>query len=356
MKMKAHLATLLVLCVAGSMWDFHRDYMARFTRSGSQRLQEAVTCPEYACDALPTGECVAYSATSGNYQVQSCGAGQFCPVALDMQADASCLPLEPSSGSSGNPGSTCATNSDCSGLAQNCTKGICYGFPLGHSCSDQPDCGVGLMCENIEENGTCEPQIAGGKQCETWVYDENCINGYVCINESCAEMFSLPIGAIVSSDYGAEACSTGFYEAFPGFPQRGYCAAAPTSPASMMPIPCQAGSLCYSADGRWSTPCECGINPTGAAYCPVFPGDDLYQHFLALFKEYMVQSNPASCHELDFGNEPCGAPAALFSSLNLAKVTVDLQVAIQGNTQCIKQTFTEAYWSAVSSMEDLAIE
>ena len=356
MKMKVQLATLLVFCVTGSLWDFHRNYVARFSRSGSEELQDAVTCPEYACAAMPAGECVSYSTNTGNYQVQSCAAGQFCPVALDMMTNSTCLPQSPNSNSSGNPGSTCTTNTDCSGLAHNCTKGICYGFPQGHSCSDQPDCNVGLMCDNVGENGTCQPQITPGKKCETWVYDENCINGYVCINEGCVGMFSLQDGAIVSSDYGAEACSSGFYEEFVGFPQRGYCAPAPTSPVSMMPIPCQPGSLCYSADGRWSTPCECGINPTGAAYCPVFPGDDLYQSFIALFKEYIVQSNPASCHELDFGSEPCGAPAALFSSLNRAKVTVDLQVAIQGNTQCIKQTFTQAYWSTVSGEEGLAVE
>lgn len=350
--MKAVLATLLLFCVSGSLVDFHRDYVAKFSRRGTG-LRETVTCPEYACEALPVGECVEYNTTSGNYKVQGCAQGDFCPVALDTEADASCLPLEPSSNSTGNPGSTCKTNSDCSGLAQNCTKGICYGFPSGHSCTDQPDCNVGLMCENIGENGTCEPQIAPGKTCATWIYDENCANGYVCINEVCVGMFSLPNGAIVSSDYGSEACSSGFFEVFDAFPERGYCAPAPTSPVSMMPIACQPGSMCYSADGRWSTPCQCGINPSGDAYCPVFPGDDLYQNFLSLFKQYLVQSNPSSCHELDFGNQPCGAPSSLFSQLNLAKATVDMQVAIQGNPQCIKQTFTEAYWSLVTTVAEV---
>jgi hypothetical protein len=72
------------------------------------------------------------------------------------------------------------------------------------------------MCDNVGENGTCQPQITPGKKCETWVYDENCMNGYVCINEGCVEMFSLQDGVIVSSDYGAEACSSGFFEVVRG--------------------------------------------------------------------------------------------------------------------------------------------
>ena len=355
--MKLALLSLFLLGASANVFSFHRNYIAQFSKvTGEKATATQDECPTYSCASLPVGECVQYNATNNSYNLHSCLAGQFCPVALDSESNENCLTLPPSSQSFGYPGDTCTKNSDCSGLAQNCTKGICYGFGVDHSCSDQPDCGVGLMCENVGTNGTCQFQIPPGKACKTWVYDMNCINGDVCNNEVCVPMYSQPNGAIVSTDYGVESCASGFYESFIGFPEEGMCAPAPVSPVAEFPIPCQPGTPCYSADGRWSIPCQCGVNAQGSAFCPVFPGDDLYQNFLTLMKQYVNQSNPALCHILNFGEEACGAPQTLFTALNKAKVTVDYQVAIQDNTDCIKNTFTSAYWSLMQSEEELSLD
>jgi hypothetical protein len=344
------ISPFLVLCVAGlatgNVFNFHQDFVARFGRTESMReLLGVPTCAKYQCGTagqFQPGQCIAWTAATNTYNLQTCPTGTFCPVALDTNSTSYCIEVMPPLGPNGVlPGDACGVNAVCTGAGDNCTSGICVGQAAGAPCGDQPDCGVGLVCANEPSgtgNDTCIPQIAIGKTCGTPLTNDNCVNGAVCINNKCAKMFSLGVGAIVSDDYAALACSTGFYKSFPPTGQA-VCLPAPTSPNVPQPQACTPGSQCISADGEWSVPCECGLNSQGLAFCPPFPGDDIYQTYFRYLVQYSQSSTLGSCHYLNMGQELCGVSPSLWANLNNAKVNLDFYVRSLYNDQCVAAIF-----------------
>lgn len=329
----------LAALTAGNVLDFHQDYVSRFGRTESVReLLGAGSCAKYQCGTLTAGQCIGWTAATNTYNLQVCAAGQFCPVALNTNSSSFCIPVMPPAGPTGVlPGDTCdGKTTVCSGKGDTCTSGVCVGQVAGAECDDQPDCGVGLVCANEPTgatNSTCTSQIAIGGKCGGILTNDNCVNGAVCVNNKCVQMFSLGVGAIVPDDYAALSCSTGFYKSFPPSGQA-VCLPAPSSPNVPQPQTCSAGSMCISADGEWSVPCECGLNSQGTAYCPPFPGDDIYQTYFNYMVQYSQSSTLGTCHYLNMGQEPCGVSPTLWANLNNAKANLDFYVRSLGNDQC----------------------
>lgn len=345
------ISPFLVMCVAGlvagNVFHFHQDFVTCFGRTESMRkLQGGDSCAKYQCGTagqFQPGQCIAWTAASDTYNLQVCPSGTFCPVALDTNSTSYCIEVMPPLDPNGVlPGDTCdGVTTVCTGKGDTCTGGICVGQAVGAECDDQPDCGVGSVCANEvygQANSTCISQIPIGSTCGAPVTNDNCVNGAVCINNKCVEMFSLGVGAIVSDDYAAFACATGFYKSFPPSGQA-VCLPAPTSPNVPQPQACSPGSQCISSDGEWAVPCECGLNPQGLAFCPPFPGDDIYQTYFRYLVQYSQSSGLGSCHYLNMGQEACGAGATLWANLNNAKANLDFYVRSLYNDKCVAQIF-----------------
>lgn len=112
-----------------------------------------------------------------------------------------------------------------------------------------------------------------------------------------------------------------------------------------MPIMCNAGDMCYSSDRQHMAACECGINPTGQGYCPLFPGDDQYLTYFNALKDYLSNPNLSKCRPGNLGLGLCGSSVSTYQAMHSSKLDIEWYVARQGNTDCIKDTYTSGYWS-----------
>ena len=340
------LALSLCALAASSHLNFHRDFISRFIPTEEVRPQyTAASCAKYQCGApnqFQPGQCVFYDSVHNTYDIQPCGVDMFCPVALDTMKNSTCIEIMPPLGPNGVlPGDACGGNNVCSGAGDQCQSGFCKGQQAGTQCGDQPDCDVGLMCVNMNPgivNDTCQAQVQVGGNCGLPITDDNCVNNAVCINGKCVQMFSKGIGAIVSVDYAAFACSTGFFKSYPPTGEA-VCLPPPVSPNVPQPQTCTPGSVCLSSDGAWSVPCECGLNPQGLAFCPPFPGDDIYQTYFNYMVQYTQSASVNNCHFLNMGQEQCGVGTTLWTNLNEAKATLDFYVRVQSNDKCVTAVY-----------------
>ena len=341
MKMLLVLSLSFLLCNAFPA--FHQSYVSKFAVSESAPLS-AATCEPYLCSAsaLPQGQCNYYK--SGVNQLQVCPAGSFCPWALSTYSNTTCVQGSTTIGYGGVPGDTCSSNSDCQGKSTCNGQGICQGLKTGAFCDDQPDCDVGYACHNVQMAATCQPLNSLGQACGDALTMNLCQNTLACNYNKCVSLFSKINGALVDYNVAGLVCASGFFERT-GEKGGAVCAAAPLSPRLNLPISCTAGSSCRSRDGRYSTPCQCGFNGNGQGYCPLFPGDDMYQQYLTALKTYMTDSGLNNCHYLDIGMPTCtGVSQVEYDALNALHEQVLFFVAKMGNDKCVKNIITSEYW------------
>lgn len=336
------LALLAVSCFG--FGDFHSNYMQRFTRA-HKGPSTATYCEPYLCSpkTLKTNQCV-YPVDGNNY-LQVCPSGSFCPWALSSPFNTSCVQGSTAIGYGGLPGDTCQSTADCQGLSVcNQVTGVCEGGKNGAFCNDQPDCDVGFTCHNVEQAATCQPVNSLGGTCGNYLTMNLCKNTLTCNNGQCINLFSLQDGTLVDNDSAALACQSGFYE-LTQQPGQAVCKPAPKSPNVAMPISCSAGTMCKSRDNKYQIPCQCGFNSMGQGYCPLFPGDDLYQQYLTALKKYMTYSGLNNCHYLDVGMPSClGVPKPIYEEVEAAATEVEFYVAKLGNDRCVKNIITSSYW------------
>ena len=332
--------TLLFLPLVNSInvASLHSAHLQR----GSGRLTQ-VQCPTYSCADSPlTGNlCVEYVDTSDEYLLQECKSTQVCDAEINQQANVTCTPAPPPSHPK-FPGSPCQSPSDCPSL-NTCVKSVCHGGTQGSPCTVESTCDIGFVCYRPGGQAYCNKQLDFGDHCSGYIDDTLCRNDAVCGLYTCVPWFSLDNGQYTISAYAAYACKSGFYRMLDWTSEIVLCEEAPRSPPEQMPIACTPGSTCYSADGRYGLPCECGFNGQGAAYCPLFPGDDQYRQYLGLLQQY--STGLAACAFIAIGETQCGATTQLWEALNKASVSVAFWGMNEGNDECVKAIYTEAYWN-----------
>ncbi|OMJ79032.1 hypothetical protein SteCoe_21015 [Stentor coeruleus] len=336
------LALLAVSCFG--FQDFHTSYIQRFTRAHKEP-SKATYCEPYLCSpkALIPNQCV-YPVDGNNY-LQTCPSGSFCPWALSSPFNASCVQGSTALSYGGLPGDACKSKADCQGLSVcNQVTGVCEGGKTGAFCNDQPDCDVGFNCHNVEQAASCQPVNNLGGTCGNYLTMNLCKNTLTCNYGKCINLFSLQDGTLVENDSAALACQSGFYE-LTQQPGQAVCKSAPKSPKVAMPISCSAGTMCKSSDNKYQTPCQCGFNSMGQGYCPLFPGDDLYQQYLTALKKYMTYPGLNDCHYLDVGMPTCsGVPKPIYEEVEATATEVEFYVAKFGNDRCVKNIITSSYW------------
>lgn len=343
--MKALLVLSLLLISATAFSDFHLSYISKFQSISEDSVSQSF-CETYGCSpsALPSNQCV-HNQQGKNY-LQVCPSGSFCPWALSSHFNTTCVEGSDVISYGGVPGDVCSSNSDCQGLSFcNMTRGVCQGYTTGHSCNDQPDCDVGYACHNVEMAATCQPMKTLGGTCGNYLSMVLCQNTLACNYGQCVNLFSKKNGQFVDQDVGALVCESGFFDYAKGRHGQAACAAAPQSPRANLPISCNAGSFCRSRDGKYQTPCQCGYNSNGQGYCPLFPGDDIYQQYLASLKSYMTDPGLNQCHYLDIGMPSCqGVSQTKYETVVSLHNQVLFFVAKMGNDKCVKNIITPAYW------------
>lgn len=340
----------LGIAAAFPQLSFHASYISRIVSNHdvSRILTDSPQCPKYACATadLNSGQCVKYDAETNLYSAKACSQENgktFCPVALFSRSDSYCIEVKSSSSSSGLPGQSCELNEECDGIAK-CEKSVCIGGKTGDLCDDLPDCDVGYACHNLKQNATCEVQVALNGKCGSYITSEYCVNSAICNNSICERLLSKGAGAIVDTLSAAMLCNTGFYKESPSRPEKAICIEAPVSPNYHQPVKCNAGDWCYSSDYNYAVQCECGYNPSGQGYCPLFPGDTLYKEFLTSMKNYIEKATLDKCHILNVGVGYCGTTKEVYDEMLKAKREVDFYPLIQENDDCIKSVYTFDYW------------
>ncbi|CAG9322171.1 unnamed protein product [Blepharisma stoltei] len=339
---------VLPLIFANPLIDHHNQYISRFipTEDIDNLSGTSYSCANYQCSTTPlqANQCISYNSVSNTYNLQVCPSGQYCPWALYSKSSSYCLPFVPNL-PGGNPGDTCNVPSDCGGHWPKCVNGICMAGDAGAKCDDQPDCNVGLACYNIPSNSTCQPQKSLGQQCGSYLTMNNCQNNLACNFGTCQKAFSMGVGAIVDATSAASLCSTGFYTYVKNNLNKAICAKAPKSPNLPQPAKCTPGTYCISADGQYAAACECGFNSNGSAYCPLFPGDDLYQQYFKAVVAYTLTPNITKCHYLDVGQASCPyMQGAILNNVINAARQVEFFTRSLGNDQCIKSIYNSDYW------------
>lgn len=346
------LLVLLGLASAFPQLEFHANYISRIVRTHEvpRITLDSPQCPKYACatSELKPEQCVQYDPLNNLYSAKACSQDKgkaFCPVALFSRSDSYCIEVQPSSGSSGLPGDACKNDEECDGIGK-CVNYVCGGGKTGDFCDDLPDCDVGYSCHNLQQTASCEAQVSLGGKCGSYISNDYCVNSATCSNGVCEALFSKGPGAIVDTEHAALLCNTGFYKELVNLPEKAICIQAPKSPNIPQPVKCNAGEWCYSGDYNYAIPCECGYNPTGQGYCPLFPGDSKYQTFLESLKAYIQKADLNKCHILNVGLETCGASKEVYDTMLQSKREVDFYPFIQENDECIKSVYTFDYWFA----------
>jgi len=344
------LVTLIAAALGNPFMDFHAQYVERFVKTEHAASFGAPnSCAKYECSSasMPDDQCVKYDSNSNTYLLQPCKGNTFCGWALYNHGNSMCYPNQESI-YSGLPGQKCDGNDQCMGRAI-CQNGICVGRSAGAFCDDQDDCAIGTLCHNLPDKtqARCEPQKTLGQTCGNYLNMELCENNLTCNMGYCNSTFSKSEGDIVDATTAAYLCDTGFFE-YQNDTSKAKCVAAPKSQAVSQPIECQPGSSCMSADGMYTTPCECGYNYYGKSYCPLFPGDYLYQQFFSQVMSYMQNPKINQCHFLNIGQEACNTiDEDVYKRMFQTKLEVDYFVKKLGNDDCVKEIYTAPFWESI---------
>lgn len=332
------LAIVGVRLALANVVEWHRQTLQQLHSSPSP-----VQCASYMCadSPLASEQCVMYVKANNTYLLQECKSTEVCIATIDIQSNVTCIPAIPSSPPK-FPGSPCQTVSDCPYLNQ-CVNNVCHGGTQGAPCTVESTCDVGFVCYRPGSQAYCNAQLNFGAHCNGYIDDTLCRNDAVCGLFTCVPWFSLSDGQYTTSAYAELACKSGFYVPLTGRSDIVMCAPAPKSPVGQLPQQCTPGSMCQSQDGRYSLPCQCGYNANGLAYCPLFPGDDVYRNYIDLLQQY--STGLASCAFIAIGEMQCGASTQLWNAVNLAHATVSYWGQTEGNDDCVKAIFTQAYWN-----------
>jgi len=334
---------VLLGAVGANVVDWHREAVGRLGGSRTSAHCASYRCAEEELDQLTCG---LYSPSTNSYLLQPCPTGYFCSSSLIPQANMTCITSPPSS-SPTYPGSPCLTNTDCPRRNTCNSQGVCEGGKQGAECNVESGCNAGFVCYRPDSQHYCNQQADFGAPCHGYIDDTICRNDAVCGLYTCVPWFSLPNGSYTISAYAAYACESGFYRVVSGRSDVVVCTQAPHSPVGSFPSVCTPGSRCFSSDGHYSAPCQCGLNAAGLAYCPLFPGDDLYQSYIALLKEYSTYL--FNCAFIAIGQLSCGAPAQLWQALRSAHLALEFWGMTQDNDVCVQEIFTADYWTQVAS-------
>ena len=300
-------------------------------------LTFAEECPIYTCGELKGELCISQG-VNFNITVQSCNETAICQPT--QQTDSYCVTEMPPVK---YPGDYCYNDDDC--ISDNCTSFICQGLGKSANCTNVYDCNPGLQCD--PETLTCEPQLTSGQPCVT---DYQCLNNMLCNLGVCTPYLSVANGSpVVRLDNAftglSLACASGFATGTEGAYQ---CAVAPKAKGPL-PVFCDAGSTCSDSTGKYTVPCQCGVNSEADAYCALFPGDAPV--LTALQNMQIILSENTECNTYSRFSFNCFAaqgPSDMQHYYNFAGnyslIMGNTYAMVTGSDECLQEVYASDYY------------
>ena len=315
-------------------------------------LASAEECPIYQCGNLEGEMCISQG-VNFNFTVQNCNETAVCTPS--QQSNSYCVSEVPPEK---YPGDYCYEDGDCT--SENCTNYICQGRAENANCTNVYDCNPGLQC--APETLTCQPQLTQGLPCAS---DFQCLNNMICSlyggsTTNCTEYLSVPNGGIVTRVDNAFtglslACASGFAVET----ENGYkCTAAPKVKGSI-PQYCDMGSPCSDTTGKYSVPCQCGVNTEANAFCALFPGDAPV--LTALNNLQLVLAENAQCNtysRLSFNCFAAQGPTNLQNYYNFAGnfslIMGNTFATVTGSDECLQAIYASDYYYQTQALANYA--
>ena len=163
--------------------------------------------------------------------------------------------------------------------------------------------------------------------------------------------FSVGLGEVVSNcdtNYEiSDLCNSGWCIKAGYLVTHGTCVDAPIS-NRVSPAICTADSDCTgsSTDAVYEGTCSCGFNPSGNAYCSVFPGDPPGLDYLEAIKYFVSQGNLRKCNTARRFSESCWKVGNTEEYIRFISALeyFDFYTQYVENDDCTKQTYTRKYW------------
>ena len=316
------------------------------------QLSSSKLCADYECSSLPLGslnQCI--NKVGYTYYLSLCTAEyySYCPPSY---SDAFCgLPPVPSDINIAVPGEPCEFDRNC--LDSLCNNLFCVGSTVNSQCTAHTQCDVGLYCR-FSDN-TCQTQKLSGAACAT---DEECVNSNGCSKQVCTPYFTVPSSTPISSCNGGVSflCSSGVCH---DILATSYCVPQIRS-SGALPLSCLNDGDCQISSSvgplkeSYSTGCECGYNGFGDSYCNLAPGDPLYVNYTAAMQQWLSSSNVTLCHTTARTDLKCIQAhwnSTYFVQLAYYQAAVNNYPLVQGNDDCVQQTFTSEYWIAKANFD-----
>lgn len=311
-------------------------------------------CPAYNCTNTQN-PCGSYTPSSKTYSLGSCPPSQYCP-APSPSSTTVCEAVPQASGQAW-AGETCNTTFPCVDSLV-CTESRCSSPTPGGTCVANFQCGVSQFCG---VDGVCEDLVQVGGQCAS---DYQCVQNAGCdvsiseVSGICVRYFSKAAGQPLANCVSGSSLLC----------ESSSCTEGPTGALCMglvqsnspVPAQCSPGALCTSTlDSATNTAlnslCTCGFTSNGTAYCPAFPGDPVgVQYFSSLLK-WTQSSAILQCNTQRRLSLYC-----LYSHWDtedylqylVAYFGMTMYVQIQANPVCVKEVFTDTYWTALTAYQN----
>lgn len=313
-------------------------------------LTSELSCPKYACAVTPLSSGICISFANNTHSLAPCSdpLKPYCNTTLSgsisiCQAAPTLLPTK------AYVGQFCNTTVPC--VYGTCSNSVCVGKTQGKSCGSHNECDVGLRCTETR----CYPLLrVGDVGCKK---DEECELKAGCNllmgsqKGLCNPYYSVEEGGIATdcTNERSKLCKSGVCITIGGkASKQSYCIAAPALNGTF-PLTCTEQSNCTGISRPWNYPgvCSCGYNPTGTAYCSLFPGDQPYQLALSSLAALIAKHTFLACNTARRFQPDClkTVDPTLYETYRVQSVYAEFYPQLQGNDNCVKRIYTNYYWT-----------
>jgi len=320
---------------------------------------ESLSCPKYACaTTLPSGACIYLVNNTHSLAPCTDPLKPYCNTTLSgsvsiCQAAPLPAPIKSYVGQFCNTTVTCAFGT--------CSNEVCVGKAQGKSCTSHNECGVGLYCAGTACIPVLRVGVEGCKKDEECELKAGCNLLMGSQRGVCEAYFSLGEGAIATdcASSRSKLCKSGVCKTVEGkLAKQSYCIAAPTLDGAL-PLTCTEHANCTGTSRPWTYPglCSCGLNPTGTAYCSLFPGDLPYQLALSSLSALVAKHTFFACNTARRFQPDClkTVDAALFETYRVHSLYAEFYPHLQGNDNCVQKIYTNYYWTKTGSSLGIAL-
>lgn len=314
----------------------------------------ALTCYPYQCAPsdleLLDNQCIKY--VNQTYFTRPCEDNTYC-AQTQPETDALCQAVvEPTQHL--YPGADCTSNNEC--ISNNCQSKTCQGAGENKECKSSADCNPGLYCKDK----LCADLI---KVNETGcIIDYDCVNNAGCNLENgigtCITYFTVEAGNTVSS------CENNLNKLCSSYRcEDSVCTSAVESYITP-PVYCSVDSGCSSrldsvTHKFYSGTCECSYSTKGLSYCPLFPGDYIYQQRIKYLECWYDSDSIHSCHTYDRNSFDCMNRTWTYeeylTTLYYSTWAEDYP-KLQDNDECTQQMFSNDFWEAKENYDNYDTE